>query len=383
MKKSAFTLSIRRYIILLALAFAFSCSSDDETSSITNLDTPVCLTVSTNSKNSITISWGTVSDATGYYIYRSLDKTGPYEQIGSSTSNSYTDNSLSLGTTYYYKVAAYNSSGTSSESSFISVTTVPDAPTGVVTTANSTSSITVSWEEVYGATGYRIYRSDAQTYVGTSSTTSYINNGLKVSTTYDFWVTAYNSSGESEKSQLVSTATLCAAPKMSSVTAKANSANSITINWEAVASPLGCDIDYRIYRSTTSSDSYSQVGTSSTTSYTDNGLSSNTTYYYRVIAYNKDAESSHSMAYATTQCIEPNIPTGLMRSGNTLSWNAVSGASNYMIYILYQGSWLQFASSTQTSYTNSNVSTYATIVSAFAVTAVSGACESSRSSEVN
>jgi len=293
----------------LALAFIFGCSSDNDDGGgtgtvlpteipIPNPDPPAGVTTSTNSTTSVTIGWGKVSDANGYYIYRSIDKTGPYEQIGYSTSTSYTDNNISAGTTYYYRVAAYNNGGTSSESSFVSVTTMPDAPTSVVAMVNSANSITVSWKEVLGATGYRIYRSTTSsgTYelAGTTATLSYANSGLTAGTTYYYKVTAYNDGGEGSQSYNVSATTLPMAP--TSITATANSTSSITISWSAVTGADG----YKIYRSTTSSGFYEEISSSTSISYTDIGLTSNTTYYYKIAAYNRDGESSKSDVISAT-----------------------------------------------------------------------------------
>ncbi|GBU25803.1 hypothetical protein R83H12_02461 [Fibrobacteria bacterium R8-3-H12] len=183
---------------------------------IPNPDPPAGVTAMANSTNSISIGWGTVSGATGYYIYRSTTMVGPYERIGSSTSTSYTDGGLSSGATYYYRVSGYNSGGESDQSSEAFATTWPGTPIGLVATASSSvNSITVSWEEVSGATGYRIYRNTTSsgtfTQVGTSGSASYTDAGLGAVTTYYYKVTAYNSGGEGTQSSYVSAKTLLSA----------------------------------------------------------------------------------------------------------------------------------------------------------------------------
>jgi uncharacterized protein YxeA len=308
MRNVLFSASLLFLIVLLLL----SCSSDKEegdgfpcslcenddiidnnTILISNPDPPTGVVSSTNSTSSITIGWGIVSGATGYYIYRSESTTGVYVQVGSSTTTSYTDDNLSSGTTYYYRVAGYNSGGTGSQSSFVSATTLPDVPYYLYTTVNSTSSITVEWNAVSGATSYRIYRSESfygtYTQVGTSSTTSYTNIGLTAGTTYYYKITAYNNGGESEQSSNVSETTHPSAP--TNLMATANSAYDITISWSSVSSAT----EYYIYRSTTSSSAYTLVGISTSTSYTDDyGLEANTRYYYRVAAYNSSGEGPQS-----------------------------------------------------------------------------------------
>ncbi len=90
-------------------------------------DAPADVTAYPNSTSSITVSWGSVTGATGYYIYRSpLDDISTSTQIGTSTTNTYTDTGLSFGTAYFYTVVAYNSGGTSYSSASIGVTLLSD-----------------------------------------------------------------------------------------------------------------------------------------------------------------------------------------------------------------------------------------------------------------
>jgi hypothetical protein len=58
-------------------------------------------------KSSKTISWGKVTDATGYELYRSTSKTANYKLLKSVTALKYTDSKATSSTKYYYKVRAY------------------------------------------------------------------------------------------------------------------------------------------------------------------------------------------------------------------------------------------------------------------------------------
>ncbi|MET7680305.1 glycosyl hydrolase family 18 protein [Streptomyces sp. NPDC005423] len=79
--------------------------------------------------------------------------------------------------------------------------TVPAAPTGLTVASATSSSISLSWGTVSGATGYNVYRSGTKVtaVTGTSATVT----GLSASTAYSFQVTAANSAGESAKSAAV------------------------------------------------------------------------------------------------------------------------------------------------------------------------------------
>ncbi|WP_030989634.1 chitinase [Streptomyces sp. NRRL WC-3744] len=79
--------------------------------------------------------------------------------------------------------------------------TVPAAPAGLSVTGTTSSSVSLSWSAVSGATGYNVYRNGTKitAVTGTSATVT----GLAASTSYSFQVTATNAAGESAKSATV------------------------------------------------------------------------------------------------------------------------------------------------------------------------------------
>lgn len=90
----------------------------------------------------------------------------------------------------------------------------PAAPTGLTTSNVSTSSITLKWSSVSGASGYYVYMAtpnDANyTKIATvsSSSTSFIKSALTANTQYWFFVRAYNYYGTSPDSIHVTATTL-------------------------------------------------------------------------------------------------------------------------------------------------------------------------------
>ncbi|GAA4538879.1 chitinase [Streptomyces collinus] len=79
--------------------------------------------------------------------------------------------------------------------------TVPAAPGGLRVSGTTSSSVSLAWNTVSGATGYTVYRDG--TKVTAVSGTSATVTGLSASTSYSFQVTATNAAGESPKSAAV------------------------------------------------------------------------------------------------------------------------------------------------------------------------------------
>lgn len=178
---------------------------------------PADLTIGTVTTDSISISWNGSENITGYRLYRSSDDAVYTELTTVSqgalyTGISYTDTGLTAGTTYYYKVSAYNNEGESDKSASVYVSTLSDPATLTLGTLTA-NSISMSWGSVTGAVGYRVYRSsDGIAFTQISgdivSATDYTDTGLTEHIVYYYAVTSYNSGGESAKSNSVAAATL-------------------------------------------------------------------------------------------------------------------------------------------------------------------------------
>jgi len=84
----------------------------------------------------VSLGWNTTPEATSYHVKRSSNSGGPYTNVVLAPVNAGTDITVSNSTTYYYVVSAVNSSGESTNSTEVSITTpaAPPAPVPVLTT---------------------------------------------------------------------------------------------------------------------------------------------------------------------------------------------------------------------------------------------------------
>lgn len=181
---------------------------------------------------SVSLSWTDNSGIEdGFKIERSLSSTSGFTEIASVSANvtSYTNSSCSSGTTYYYRVRAYNPAGNTAYTGIVAATTtgttnpppasgLPTAPVSLATTSQTSSTITLTWSDKCSReTGFIIERSLSPTTgfatmgkVGANVTT-YTNTTLRSGATYYYRVCAYNSSGNSAYTNVLTAKTLSAA----------------------------------------------------------------------------------------------------------------------------------------------------------------------------
>jgi hypothetical protein len=106
----------------------------------------------------VTLSWGTVFNAASYTMARGTSSGGPYPfTVYGLTSGTYTDNSVTNETTYYYVMTAANSLGTSATSAPVMAKPyTPLAPSELVSPpiAVSGEGAQFNFQSVYG----RVYQ---------------------------------------------------------------------------------------------------------------------------------------------------------------------------------------------------------------------------------
>jgi fibronectin type 3 domain-containing protein len=171
---------------------------------------PANVVATPNSTQAITLSWSASQDPKGvssYMIFRGTSSSNlVLVATVHGTSLSYKNSGLTASTTYYYGVEASQASYISAMSSIVAATTIglPNAPTSVVATANSSSKVTVTWTETVLSGGlpigsYQIYRGTSPgnlVQVGVRTTASYIDTTVSPLATYYYAVTATDTSND-------------------------------------------------------------------------------------------------------------------------------------------------------------------------------------------
>lgn len=304
------------------------------------LDPTSGLTATSVSTSSIQLTWGEVTDATSYNIYRSLTENGTYTLIANVTTTTYIDTGLIQNTTYYYRVEAINETESGTLTAPVNATTTAiEAPSNVTATETTATSIVLNWTAVTNAERYNIYRAvnaiGPYVLINTTTGTTYIDTGLTPNTTYYYQIITVqdNVEGNTSNPLEVKTEALPVPTTPTNITATSQSSNTILLNW----TPSINATYYTIYRSISPSGTFEVIGTTTIPTFLDTNLQPKTTYYYQISAANTSGSSANSTTVnATTlsQTITTTELTVTALSCNkiTLTWTAISNATTYLVF---------------------------------------------------
>lgn len=289
-------------------------SSSSGTITSTTLPNPPTAPVANSSTNvsqlSFIANWGSSSSATGYRLDVASDAAFTSLIIGfadKDVSNVLTYNitGLSANTTYYYRLRAYNTGGTSASSNSIQIVTLPNPPAAPVATQASSVSQTsfiANWNSAVTSTGYLL---DVSTNIGFTSlvsgynakdvnnVTSYNVSGLSPKTPYYYRVKSYNSGGSGGTSGVINVTTLSNPPASPSGLTIFSCNNLVTLKWRKNTDPYF--LRYRIYSGTTTNPTVRTDSSSNNivdTTKIISGLLKGQTYFFRLTAVNSDGPES-------------------------------------------------------------------------------------------
>ena len=241
----------------------------------------------------------------------------------------------------------------------IGIRTESSAPTVKPSYVGASGKPYIYWGAVDGANRYYVYRSTTKdgtySFLGSTAKLNYTDSKANAGTTYYYKVKALAADGtDSSLSAAVTITCRCARPvvKPSYVGASGKP----YIYWSAVDGAG----KYYVYRSTSKNGTYEYIGYTAKTNYTDSKAVAGTTYYYKVKAISKvrsTANSSLSAAVAVTcRCARPSVKITTSNGDPKLTWNAVTGASQYEVYraTSKNGSYTKMFTTSNLSYTNTS-----------------------------
>jgi len=298
---------------------------------------PTGLTAAASSSTQINLKWNPSTDnvaVTGYYVYLN-DKP-----LTTTTTTSFSHTGLTAGTTYSYRVSAYDAASNDSAwsasvaattpSATTNDTTAPTVPTGLTAAASSSTQINLKWNpstDNVAVTGYYVYLNDKP--LTTTTTTSFSHTGLTAGTTYNYRVSAYDavpnhSAWTSSVAATTPSATTndTTAPTVpTGLTAVASSSTQVDLKWNPSTDDVGVT-GYYVYLNDRI------LAQTTTTTFSHTGLTAGTTYNYRVSAY--DAASNDSAWTASVAATTPGGSSGTPQ-GDTGGLPVIPGAAGFGI----------------------------------------------------
>lgn len=313
---------------------------------------------------SVSLSWTSLLNAVDYTIQTASNSsftTGLVEST--ATTNSTVVGGLTRGASYYFRVRA-NSAGTQSNwSNTMNITTLDLHGPVISATSSTSSSITIDWDAVGGATSYKLeYSTSAgfspMTTVNSISPTIYTVTGLPVATLYYVKVYALVGAVVGDPSDVTQITTIIDPPSSPTMATPINVDNSTsyttTWNWSATGScPAGTTMQFRDQYGYNSSGPYLSAWTSAST-VTTRAVTTQQGYTYtsytqaRCISTANPSIFSAWSASSTRSFLQPvTAPTNISFSasrGNSqtiyMSASATcrSGASRYGHFDEYSGS---------------------------------------------
>ncbi len=294
--------------------------------------------------STVSLSWSGNADSASYNIYRSPVQGGGYVKIGTTTGNTYTDNNVNNGTTYYYVVRGVDAPGNEGGNSNEAEAT-PAFPIGYAVlqwpkTINQV--ITANYTTVYGQIyvqgltdaggdpqaiiaqlGFGDPGSDPASWAwypmvynpGHTGDNNYeYMGGIRADAvgTYDYLVRFSDDNGLSfvygDQDGFIPGGSGTNMPGIMTITPSSDttaptvpvasidySATGLTVSWTPSTDPDDVVAEYRVYRGTTPDGEVATafaIVSGSTLSYVDIQVNAGETYYYKVKAFDTSLNAS-------------------------------------------------------------------------------------------
>ncbi|MBP2001913.1 hypothetical protein J2Z69_002969 [Paenibacillus shirakamiensis] len=277
--------------------------------------------------SAVTLTWNAAIGATGYDI--EVDGT-----LVTTNALTYTKSGLTPNTSHSFRIRAKNNGGVTEWTPMTTLPTLLATPT--LTPSATTNSITITWPEIAGASGYEV-EADGQV-IDNGSYTSFAFMDLVANTNHTFKARAKNDNNTSAWTTVITKST---APVVPTNLSNTMTNTSVTLNWTAVTGATGYDVEVD-----------GVIGSTSSLTYTKNGLAANSNHTFRIRAKNSGGASDWTSALNVQTLLNTPVMSLVSTSDSiTLTWPAVTDASGYDVEI--DGSVMN--NGTDTSYSHKNL----------------------------
>lgn len=306
--------------------------------------------VASTGYNSLNVSWEKVNGATGYRIYFKKDNAKKWTTLATFENGSLTScehRKLTTGVNYTYTVRAYYKDGSKTiwggfNQTGVTKKPVTSAPKLVSVTSSTATNVTVKWETVSGANGYKVMRkadgSKTWSTIGTTNSKklSYTDKKVSCGVKYHYTVRAYRNVSKkpvlgSYNSNGLEIMTIPDRPVISVSSANYNKLN---VSWSRSNGATG----YKVYRKVVNG-TYKLIRNISgaATGFTDT-VECGTEYYYYVTAYvinNKVEYGSFDSEAVKGKAVPQTVKLGspsTTKGQAKINWSTVPGATGYYVY---------------------------------------------------
>ncbi len=298
------------------------------------------LSAASITNSTATLSWSAVAGSASYNVRYKPTSATTWSTVSTAT-NAITLNTLTAATTYEFQVetkcSATITSDFTTSANFTTAQNLCGIPSALAASAITSTSTTLSWAAVSGATGYNLsYRlGSSGTWINqTTSQTSINLNALIPASSYEFQVqsqcSATTQSSYSSLSNFSTANPVCVVP--AGLTTSAITATSASINWSTVTYASSYLLQYRV-KGTSIWTSVSVTGTSTSL----NNLLPSSTYEIAVKSVcsvtSSSAFSANSEFITNSNCAAPasNNATVNSSTGATINWAASTNALSYKV----------------------------------------------------
>ena len=291
--------------------------------------------------NSLTLDWDDTPGANSYRVRRREAGTPPWVETD-VTESGLVITGLSANQEYDIRVRASNALGNGPYTATLNATTAPLAPTNLRSTGQTSTMLTMAWNNRTGATGYdlRWRENGTQEWTGFASVS---NNGhvvgmLAANTQYDFQVRAtrgaeFASAWSGSVMAMTDSYPVPTAPQ--NLRTVSRSFTSIVIEWDASTGAESYSVRWK--ESSEPDSEYTSPLMVQGTEYTITPLDDGTEYSIQVRANGMGASSGYATHTEDTAPLTLRAPTNLratsvitvpgLRTVTTFAWDA--GADSY------------------------------------------------------